>query len=111
SSNDSAREKSPLMRINCRFLAVVIVTLSGFWPSGLVAAQLHRGTPGLGDVKPDLALLRETLRASGVTDPGRSLAYETSFLELMSALQREVGLTHSAYRRARKLHLALHKST
>jgi|GEM_PF-1634971 len=97
------------MRIHFRFLAVFLLLLSGFWPSGLLAAPSAAGTRGFDAVKPDLTLLRETLRASGVTDPARSLVYETSFLELVSGLEREVGRTHSAYRRARKLHQALHQ--
>ncbi len=97
------------MRTDFRFLAILLLALSGFWPSGLLAAESTKDSAGLGVVKPDLTLFRETLRASGVTDPSRRLGYEASFLDLLSDLQREIGFTRSAYRRARKLHLALHQ--
>jgi len=97
------------MRTHCRFLAVFVLVLSGFCPSLLLGAQFVADTEGVGAVKPDLALFRETLRASGVTGSERRLEYEAAFLNLLSGLEREVGPTRSAYRRAKKLHLALHQ--
>jgi hypothetical protein len=97
------------MRTHFKFLAVLLLALSGFWPSDLFAAGFTKGSAGFGAVKPDLTLFRETLRASGVTDPVRRLSYEASFLDLLSGLEREIGFTRSAYRRARKLHLAMHE--
>ena len=97
------------MRTHFRFLAVLLLALVGFWPSDLRAAESAKHSLGFGGVKPDLTLFRETLRASGVTDPGLRLNYEATFLNLLSDLEREIGLTRSAYRRARKLHLAMHQ--
>ncbi|MCI0657179.1 MAG: hypothetical protein L0170_08930 [Acidobacteria bacterium] len=97
------------MRTHFKFLAVLLLALSGFWPSDLFAAGFTRDSAGFGAVKPDLTLFRETLRASGVTDPVRRLNYEASFLDLLSGLEHEIGFTRSAYRRARKLHLAMHE--
>jgi hypothetical protein len=97
------------MRTHFKFLAVLLLVLGGFWSSDVFAAGFIGDSAGFGSVKPDLTLFRETLRASGVTDPVRVLNYEASFLDLLSSVGREIGFTRSEYRRARKLHLAMHE--
>jgi hypothetical protein len=97
------------MKLFFRFLAVLFLAASGFWASGSFASESHGYSRAIGVVKPDLGLLRETLRASGVTDPELRQSYEASFQALLSSLEHEIGFTRSQYRRARKLHMTLHQ--
>ncbi len=58
---------------------------------------------------PDSALLGRILRASGVEDPAHVARYEATLRRALNDLARDVGHTRSEYRRARRLHEALHR--
>jgi hypothetical protein len=57
----------------------------------------------------DLSVLREVLRASGIGEGQSRQIYEPVFLALLENLQKEAGGIRSGYRRARRLHMALHE--
>jgi hypothetical protein len=59
--------------------------------------------------QPDLPLLGEVLRASGIGERERGRIYEPAFQALLEKLKGEAGAVRSGYPRARKLHLALHR--
>src|SRR5881409_3938597 len=97
------------MRPFFRFLAISLLALGGFWPSFLLAAESSAHSAAASFPNPDLALLREALRASGVADVEKRQSYETAFQTLLDDLARQLGTARSPYRRARRLHLTLHQ--
>jgi hypothetical protein len=58
-----------------------------------------------------LPVFREALVASGVEDPAERAKLEEAFLRTVSDLASRVGSVRSPYRRARRLHDALHATT
>lgn len=56
-----------------------------------------------------VSILDEVLRASGVEDPGRREHYARMFASTLDELRHHVGTTRVTYRKARRLHDALHK--
>lgn len=107
------------MRLACAWLATLSVW-AGVAPWESVAAiggEEARRTPAEPSVaaRPNetdasvRSLLEQNLRASGVETPEDLARYERAFEEKLGDIIARVGRTHSEYRRARKLHEALHQ--
>ena len=97
------------MRFSSKFLALAMLYLVGTCTSPVFADY---GTAGLSlsfEPRPDSALLGRILRASGVDDPSEVARYESSLRRALNDLARDVGHSRSEYRRARRLHEALHR--
>src|SRR5262245_30187116 len=92
-----------------KFSAITLLALGAF----VSAARSATETPVLSAsaLRPrsDLPLLREALRASGVEERERGRIYEPAFESLLAELKRQIGSVRSDYRRAKKLHQALHQ--
>ena len=84
---------------------VLVLGLAALLPAGARAAELPARA---GLVNLDHVLLKEVLRASGIVETDRLVAYERSFEAMAVDLQARIGSTQNPYRLARKLHDSLH---
>ncbi|HEV8376267.1 MAG TPA: transglutaminase family protein [Candidatus Polarisedimenticolia bacterium] len=97
------------MRALLSILAVLFFAASGFMAEPAQATELAPPSAASFVPRLDRILLRDVLRASGVTEEEKRRIHEESFQALLEEVSREVGQVRSSYRRARKLHDLLHQ--
>lgn len=89
-----------------RFLILLLVAL-GFAIPALASPGTARAASG-GAPLLDSSLVQEMLRASGITDAARRSAYEATLGSWLVEIHEEISAKSSPYRKAKKLHQALH---
>ena len=97
------------MRAPLKILAILLFIATVLHPTRILASESTGGSPALSPLKFDRVLLREVLRASGVSDLEKRQAYEAAFQTLLHDVTGRIGTIRSRYRMARKLHELLHQ--
>jgi tetratricopeptide (TPR) repeat protein len=97
------------MRFSSKFLALATLYLAGTCASPILAEPIATAPAPAFAPLADSQLLGTILRASGVEFPAEVARYEASLRRALSEVARDVGHPRSEYRRARRLHEALHR--
>ena len=97
------------MRAPLKILAILLFVATVLHPTRLLASESAVGSPALSPLMFDRVLLREVLRASGVSEAEKRQAYEAAFQTMLQDVSGRIGTIRSRYRMARKLHELLHQ--
>src|SRR5262245_58188168 len=91
-----------------RRVPVLLLVLLGSLGIPVLAAP-HPARPETSEsLRLDAGLVHEILRASGISDEARRGSYEATLGAWLTQLREEIGARSSDYRKAKKLHQALH---